>query len=84
MSRGICYVEPVETRSNSSTMDWQLRLHSGNAVQHLDELARPIRFVSKELGKQLDVIQPFGELVLPCAAGLCLSREPLHSPRFRL
>src|ERR1700681_1612940 len=48
------------------------RLHSGNVVQHLDELARPIRFVSKELGKQLDVVQPFGELVLPSAAGLCL------------
>jgi hypothetical protein len=36
------------------------RLHSGNAVQHLDELARPIRFVSKELGKQLAVAQPLG------------------------
>jgi len=27
---------------------------------------------AQELGKQLDVVQPFGELVLPCAAGLCL------------
>jgi hypothetical protein len=36
------------------------RLHSGNAVQHLDELARPIRFVSKEFWKQLDVVQQFG------------------------
>src|SRR5258708_2249579 len=31
------------------------RLHSGNAVQHLDEIARPIRFVSNALGKQVDV-----------------------------
>jgi hypothetical protein len=36
------------------------RLHSGNAAQHLDERALPIRFVSKELGKQLDVVQQFG------------------------
>jgi hypothetical protein len=34
----------------------------------------PVRSDSSagELGKQHDVVQPFSELVLPCAAGLCL------------
>jgi hypothetical protein len=32
----------------------------GNAEQHIDELARPIRFVSKKLGRQLDVVQQVG------------------------
>jgi hypothetical protein len=72
MFHGIGRAEPVETRSNSSTNVLAARLRSGNAVQHLDELARPIRFVNGELGKQLDVGQQFGCLVLPCGVGLCL------------
>jgi hypothetical protein len=60
MSRGIRHAEPAETPFELFNNVLAARLHSGNAVQHLDELARPIRFVSKELGKQLDVVQPFG------------------------
>jgi hypothetical protein len=35
------------------------------------KLARPIRIVSMELGKQLDVVQQIGLLVLPRTACLC-------------
>src|SRR5205814_2201925 len=59
------------------------RMQAGDALQHVGEVARPIRFVGKELGKQLDVVQQLGKPLLPRFVGLCfrVNDQPLKSPK---